>query len=98
MSQRQWFWLTPSRMSPDERPIRATGWSGGRERCKPRKISFFYHERGHMLGGVTQSNTGDRWFAFVCLPEDVYAEQAFWHRRDAKQWVETHPDRRRART
>lgn len=64
------------------------GWGGGRDRTKPHKIGWHYQVRGVWIGGLVQYAPGSRWFAYDARTNE---DKAFWHRRDAKRWVESLP-------
>jgi hypothetical protein len=89
MSQRLWFWATPDR--PDRNCQFREGWSGRRDRDKPRRTRYQYVVRGEWLGGLVRYDDGGQWLAYVNADG---VERSFWRRCDAKRWVEAEAARR----
>jgi hypothetical protein len=93
-----WHWTTPKREDGSVR-TRANGWSGGRDRDKPRKSWYRLHARARSLGGIAQYDLRGPWTAYVV--EDglvtTVMPRAFVRRCAAKRWVEVESARRSAR-
>lgn len=89
-----WYWVKPGQ--DRSCMFRNGGWSGARDRDKPRKTRYQYVLRGKWLGGLIRYDDDGRWLAYVC-GHDGGTERSFWHRRDAKRWVEVEAARRSER-